>query len=133
MNLKEFLEQNKIIKESHLATLMWPDKKHAAAVFSNKMKEVPNIKTQSKQRIIQADEDRAKVVLLKLSERIIEYASDVEIIEPTAPKQAAPIKEKEPAPIKKTVVKKVKEPTVKKEVPKRNLFKELEDLRNQEK
>jgi len=68
MNLKEFLEENKVIKESALANLMWPDKKHAAKVFSNKINE--KIAGSGKQRLIEADEARAKEVLIELSDRI---------------------------------------------------------------
>lgn len=72
MNLKEFLEENKIIKESSLAALMWPDKNHAAKVFSNKINEQKA--GSGKQRITEDDELRAKLVLLEFAERIKLYA-----------------------------------------------------------
>jgi len=72
MNLKEFLDQNNVIKESALANLMWPDKKHAAKVFSNKINE--KIAGSGKQRITEDDEERAKVVLLEVVEKINDYA-----------------------------------------------------------
>lgn len=73
MNLKQFLEENKIIKESALALLMWPDKKHAAKVFSNKINE--KIAGSGKQRITEDDETRAKKVLLEVAEKIKKYSS----------------------------------------------------------
>lgn len=76
MNLKEFLEENKIIKESALASLMWPDKKHQAKVFSNKINEVATGKNGSKQRITEKDEERAKSVLLAVADRIKTYTAN---------------------------------------------------------
>ena len=73
MNLKEFLDENNVIKESALAVLMWPDKNHAAKVFSNKINE--KIAGSGRQRITEDDETRAKIVLLELAERIKKYAS----------------------------------------------------------
>lgn len=71
MSLKKFLDDNKIIKESTLAALMWPDKKHSAKVFSNKINEIKA--GSGKQRITEADEERAKVVLKEVAKKIDEY------------------------------------------------------------
>jgi len=73
MNLKEFLEENKVIKESALAVLMWPDKNNQAKVFSNKINE--KVAGSGKQRITEEDELRARAVLLELAARITKYAS----------------------------------------------------------
>lgn len=108
MSLKKFLEDNKIIKESALAALMWPDKKHSAKVFSNKINEVKA--GSGKQRITEDDESRAKSVLLELSDRIKAFAGQ-----------------------KIEATKKDVKPVVKlKEQPKRlNLAEELERLRKE--
>jgi hypothetical protein len=71
MNLKEFLDENKVIKESALAELMWPEKKNQAKVFSNKINE--KVAGSGKQRITEEDELRAKAALLKLAGRINKY------------------------------------------------------------
>lgn len=113
MNLKEFLEQNKILKESALAVLMWPDKKNQAKVFSNKITEKATGKNGSKQRITENDEARAKIVLSEVADRIKSYTG-------VQDKQAiieAPIAH-----------------LVKKEVPNRfNLAAEMERLRKESK
>lgn len=111
MNLKEFLEQNKIIKESALAVLMWPDKNNQAKVFSNKITEKATGKNGSKQRITEGDEARAKVVLSEVADRIKAYTGDQAI-----------------AP----VVRVEKKPVLKKEEPKRlNLAAEMDRLRKE--
>ncbi|WP_183560638.1 hypothetical protein [Mucilaginibacter sp. SP1R1] len=72
MNLKEFLDENKVIKESALSELMWPDKKYTAKVFSNKINE--KVAGSGKQRITEDDEAKAKAALLVVAERIKKYA-----------------------------------------------------------
>lgn len=113
MNLKEFLEQNKIIKESWLAMLMWPDKNNQAKVFSNKITEKATGKGGSKQRITENDEARAKVVLLEVAERIKAYAGESKA-EPEAVIKQEKQSVKEPTVKKDTHVKKTteKEPTM---------------------
>lgn len=121
MNLKEFLDQNKVIMQSALAVLMWPDKNNQAKVFSNKINEKPTGKYQSKQRITEDDEARAKVVLLEVAEKIKAYASgNVPIVQSEKP-ITPPVKEE--TQIKKSVE---KQPPVK-----RNLAAELEQVRNE--
>lgn len=74
MNLKEFLEKNKVIKESALAVLMWPEKNNQAKVFSNKINE--KVAGSGKQRITDQDEHDAKKALRGLAERINNYAGE---------------------------------------------------------
>lgn len=108
MNLKEFLEQNKVIKESALAVLMWPDKNNQAKVFSNKINE--KTAGSGKQRITEDDEARAKVVLLEVADKIKAFAGNVE--PPAAPIEK-PTKEpaKKETPVKKAVTPIKKEET----------------------
>lgn len=122
MKLKEFLEANKVIKESALAVLMWPDKNNQAKVFSNKINEKVTGLGNSVQRITENDEARAKVVLLELTERIKAYAG-----EPTAEPEATMKQEKqnvkEPTINKSTMIKD-KEPTI---------WEKMDKLREQDK
>jgi hypothetical protein len=76
MNLKEFLEQNKVIKESALAVLMWPEKNNQAKVFSNKINE--KVAGSGKQRITDQDEIDAKKALRGLAQRIKNYTGEDE-------------------------------------------------------
>jgi DNA-directed RNA polymerase subunit E'/Rpb7 len=115
MKLKEFLIENKIIKESALAVLMWPDKNNQAKVFSNKINEKATGKTGSKQRITENDEVRAKVVLLEVSERIKAYAGERVDVAPSIQKE-----HNQPTQKTKTVEKQEK-----KEPTKAELFKEI--------
>lgn len=100
MNLKEFLDGNKVIKESALAVLMWPDKKNQPKVFSNKINE--KIAGSGKQRITEDDEARAKVVLLQVAERIKAYAGDL------VPEPDTIVKQDKPA-VKEPIIKKIVE------------------------
>lgn len=107
MNLKEFLSATKIIKESTLAALMWPDKKHSAKVFSNKINEIKA--GSGKQRITEDDETRAKVVLNDIANQIKAYTGDIQAKPESTPAPVQPS-----PPIKDKVVKTVveKEPTM---------------------
>lgn len=120
MNLKEFLSATKIIKESTLAALMWPDKKHSAKVFSNKINEIKA--GSGKQRITEDDEARAKAVLNDIAKQIKAYTGEQPAeIEPIV-KQDKPIV-KEPTINKSTMIKD-KEPTI---------WEKMDKLREQDK
>lgn len=73
MTLKEFLEQNPIIKNAQLARLMYPNNKYSNTKLANKLAE--NISGSGKQRITEADEEIAKKELEKLVHRIVSYIS----------------------------------------------------------
>lgn len=68
MNLKDFLEKNKIINMSQLANEMWPDNKNARIKLFNKIHEKKA--GSGIQRITDEDLKEAKKVLDKLANDI---------------------------------------------------------------
>jgi phage antirepressor YoqD-like protein len=66
MQLKDFLEKNKIINAAELSRLMYPEKKVPKQYFNNKLKGISTAPGRAPQQITPDDIAKAKNVLLSI-------------------------------------------------------------------